>query len=95
MVSSAATTVDAYLAAQPADRRASLAAVREVVNRNLPAGFVEGMAFGMIGWAIPLARFPDTYNKQPLGIVAPDVQPLDVQFGPDGQLYVSGTRRNA
>ncbi len=34
-------------------------------------------------------------SLQPLGIVAPDVQPLDVQFGPDGQLYVSGTRRNA
>jgi hypothetical protein len=28
------------------------------------------MAFGMIGWGIPLARYPNTYNGQPLGYVA-------------------------
>ena len=65
-----ATTVDAYLASLPPDRRATLSAVREVINRNLPAGYVEGMAYGMIGWAIPLATFPHTYNRQPLAIAA-------------------------
>ncbi len=70
MVSSAATTVGAYLASLPPDRRAAVETVRGVVNRNLPVGFVEGMQSGMIGWAVPLARFPDTYNKQPLGIAA-------------------------
>ena len=28
------------------------------------------MAYGMIGWGIPLARFAATYNKHPLGIAA-------------------------
>jgi hypothetical protein len=28
------------------------------------------MAYGMIGWSIPLSRYPVTYNKQPLGYVA-------------------------
>ena len=70
MVSSAATTVGAYLASLPPDRRAAVETVREVVNRNLPAGFVEGMQYGMIGWAVPLARFPGTYNGQPLGVAA-------------------------
>jgi hypothetical protein len=28
------------------------------------------MAFGMIGWYVPLERFPDTYNGQPLGLAA-------------------------
>jgi hypothetical protein len=28
------------------------------------------MAFGMIGWGIPLTDYPDTYNGQPLGIAA-------------------------
>ena len=28
------------------------------------------MQYGMIGYAIPLARFPDTYNGQALGVAA-------------------------
>ena len=66
MVSSAATTVDGYLASLPADRRAVVSAVRDVVRRNLPEGYRESMDFGMIGYAIPLERYPDTYNRRPL-----------------------------
>lgn len=66
MVSSAATTVEGYLASLPAERRAVVSAVRDVVRRNLPEGYREAMDFGMIGYAIPLERYPDTYNKQPL-----------------------------
>jgi hypothetical protein len=66
MVSSAAPTVEAYLAELPPERRAVIASVRDLVNRHLPPGYVEAMAWGMIGWGIPLARYPDTYNKQPL-----------------------------
>lgn len=68
MVASKATTVAQYLASLPADRRAAVETVRDVVNRSLPAGFVEGMQYGMIGWAVPLSVFPDTYNGQPAGI---------------------------
>ena len=70
MASSAATTVEQYLASLPPDRRAEVEKVRALVNRNLPPGYVEGMQYGMLGWAIPLSRFPDTYNKQPLGVAA-------------------------
>jgi Domain of unknown function (DU1801) len=66
MATSKAATVEAYLAELPEDRRAVVSAVRDVVLRNLPEGYVESMAFGMIGYAIPLERYPDTYNKQPL-----------------------------
>ncbi len=66
MVSSDATTPEAYLASLPADRREAIAAVRDVVNANLPPGYREGMGYGMIGWVVPLERFPDTYNGQPL-----------------------------
>ena len=66
MVSSTAVTVEDYLLQLPAQRRAVVAAVRDLVNANLPAGYVEAMAFGMIGWSIPLSRYPDTYNGQPL-----------------------------
>jgi uncharacterized protein YdhG (YjbR/CyaY superfamily) len=63
-----AATVEAYLAKLPADRREAIAKVREVVNANLPAGYEEGILYGMIGWYVPLVRFPETYNGQPLGI---------------------------
>jgi hypothetical protein len=68
MASSSATTPDEYIAALPPDRRQAISAVRDVIRRNLPDGFEEGMASGMIAWYIPLERFPDTYNGQPLGL---------------------------
>jgi uncharacterized protein YdhG (YjbR/CyaY superfamily) len=70
MATSKATTVDAYLAELPEDRRAVVSAVRDVVLRNLPEGYRESMAFGMIGYGIPLERYPDTYNGQPLAYAA-------------------------
>jgi len=63
---SQATTVEGYLAELPADRRAALATVREVISRHLPEGYDEVMRWGMITYEIPLATYPDTYNKQPL-----------------------------
>jgi hypothetical protein len=68
MVIHAATTVDEYLAELAPDRRAALAAVRDIVRSNLPAGFEEAMAYGMIVWQVPLSTFPGTYNGQPLGL---------------------------
>jgi hypothetical protein len=44
--------------------------VRDVILANLPAGYEEGVQFGMIGYYVPLSVFPDTYNKQPLGYLA-------------------------
>ncbi len=70
MVSSSAKTVDEYLAGLPEDRRGDVQRVREVILANLPDGFEEMMQYGMIGYAIPLERFPQTYNRQPLGVAA-------------------------
>ena len=70
MVSSAASTVDEYLAGLPPERASVVTAMRDLINAHMPPGYQETMAFGMIGWGIPLSRYPDTYNKQPLGYVA-------------------------
>ena len=67
---SRATTVAEYLDELPPERRAVVAVVRDLVLRHLPAGYQESMLFGMIGYAIPLADYPNTYNKQPLTYVA-------------------------
>jgi hypothetical protein len=66
VVSSQATTVADYLASLPPDRRAEISQVRDLVNSALPAGYREGMGWGMIGWVVPLERYPQTYNGQPL-----------------------------
>ncbi len=67
---SEATTVDDYLAELPAERRSALAAVRNTILENLPDGYEEGMNWGMIAYQVPLERYPDTYNGQPLMLAA-------------------------
>jgi uncharacterized protein YdhG (YjbR/CyaY superfamily) len=67
---SEAATVEAYIAGLPEERRAFLAKLRAHVNEHLPTGYEEGMQYGMIGWYVPLEVLPDTYNGQPLSIVA-------------------------
>ncbi len=66
MVSSRAATVADYLAELAPERRVEIAAVRDLVNDALPAGYVERMAWGMIGWEVPLEQSGPTYNGQPL-----------------------------
>ena len=70
MVQSSATTVDEYLKQLPDDARKVLTALRKVVKASLPTGYEEAMANGMIGYGVPLSRYPKTYNKQPLAYVA-------------------------
>src|SRR5213593_2835743 len=70
MPRSKAKTVAEYLAALPEDRRSAVAAVRHHVLRHLPTGYEETMSAGMIAYVIPLARYPKTYNKQPLWYAA-------------------------
>ena len=66
MVSSKAATPEAYIAELPPERRELIERIRAIVNANLPDGYVERMSWGMIGWELPLERYPDTYNGQPL-----------------------------
>jgi uncharacterized protein YdhG (YjbR/CyaY superfamily) len=70
MASSKAATVEAYLQELPEDRREVVSTVRDVILRNLPDGYTETMAWGMISYGIPLDRYPTTYNGQPLGYAA-------------------------
>ena len=65
-----AKTVEAYLQLLPEDRASALIAVREVIVSNLPEGYEEVMQYGMIGYVIPLTRYPKTYNNQPLELAA-------------------------
>jgi hypothetical protein len=70
MVQSKATSVEAYLAELPQDRRDALQAVREVILENLDDEFEEGIQYGMIGYYVPHSVYPPGYHcdpRQPLG----------------------------
>jgi len=70
MAASDATSPEAYLEGLPEDRRAAVAAVRDVILRNLPDGYVETVNWGMLSYEIPLDRYPETYNGKPLSYAA-------------------------
>ena len=67
---SKAKTVSEYLKSLPEDRRKEMKKIRKVIKDNLPAGFEEGMQYGMIGYYVPLKEYPETYNGEALGIIA-------------------------
>lgn len=60
-----ATTVSEYLASLPADRRAAIERVREVILENLDSEYAEGMAYGMIGYSVPHSVYPAGYHTDP------------------------------
>jgi Domain of unknown function (DU1801) len=62
---SKASTVRAYLASLPPDRRAAITSVRDVILRNLDADYEEGMAYGMISYYVPHRVFPPGYHANP------------------------------
>ncbi len=70
MVRSNATSVDEYLADLPPERRAVVSALRQVILRHLPDGYVETMNWGMISYEIPLEVYDSTHNGQPLSYAA-------------------------
>jgi hypothetical protein len=70
MARSEAGTVAQYLKELPAEKRKVVAAVRKVIRKHLPKGYRESMGWGMIAYSIPLSRYPDTYNGQPLSYAA-------------------------
>jgi hypothetical protein len=69
-MASSAVTVDGYLAELEPERRETVRAVHAVLGAAMPTGYHEGVAWGMITWSVPLERYPNTYNGQPLGYVA-------------------------
>src|SRR5271163_1465449 len=63
------TTVEAYLASLPEDRRSAIDAVRQVILKSLDSGYEEGISYGMISYCVPHSRYPAGYHcdpKQPL-----------------------------
>jgi len=70
---SQAKTVNEYLDSLPADRRADIGAVRDVILANLPKGYEETIQYGMISYVVPHSLYPAGYHcdpRQPLGFMS-------------------------
>ncbi|GGB81273.1 hypothetical protein GCM10007424_21720 [Flavobacterium suaedae] len=62
---SAAKTPEEYLASLPEDRKEAMEKLRDVILNNLPKGFEECMAYGMLGYVVPLSLYPAGYHCTP------------------------------
>lgn len=62
---SKATSVTEYINELPLDRKEAIQKLRDVVLKNLPKGFSEGMGYGMMGYSVPHSIYPNGYHCDP------------------------------
>lgn len=60
-----ANTPEDYINQVPEERREALTKLRQVINKNLPEGFEEGIIYNMIGYFVPHSVYPDGYHCDP------------------------------
>lgn len=80
---SKAETVEQYLSELPDERKESMNLLVETIRKNLPAGFAEGMGYGMILWFVPHAIYPAGYHcdpKLPLPFISLASQKGNISF---------------
>ena len=80
---SKALTPELYLNELPEDRKEGIRKLRDVIAANIPAGFQEGMGYGMPGWDVPHSIYPSGYHcdpKQPLPFVGYASQKNNISF---------------
>lgn len=71
MQSKAATPED-YITELPEERKAAISQLRKIFLSNLPNGFEEVMAYGMLGYVVPHSIYPAGYHcdaKQPVPFI--------------------------
>jgi len=69
---SKALTADQYFEELPEERKPAMDRLREVIKKNLPKGFQEGIGYGMPGFDVPHSIYPAGYHcdpKQPLPFI--------------------------
>lgn len=62
---SEAVTPQDYIQSLPEDRQAAMQQLRQVIQENLPEGFKECMAYGMLGYVVPHETYPPGYHCNP------------------------------
>ena len=54
-----------YIDSLPQERKEAVEKLREVLLKNLPEGFEEGMGYGMLSYHVPHSLFPPGYHVDP------------------------------
>jgi uncharacterized protein YdhG (YjbR/CyaY superfamily) len=69
---STAKTPQEYIDELPPERKEAVSKIREVILANLPEGYAEVIAYGMLGYVVPHSLYPKGYHcnpKLPLGFM--------------------------
>lgn len=60
-----ANTPEEYIEMIPEDRKGPISKLREVILKNLPEGYEEGITYKMIGYYVPHSIYPSGYHCDP------------------------------
>jgi hypothetical protein len=63
-------TVAEYIASLTTEQAGVIRKIRALIRKSLPKGYQESMNWGIISYEIPLSRYADTHNRQPLAYLA-------------------------
>jgi uncharacterized protein YdhG (YjbR/CyaY superfamily) len=73
LMHSDAATPDQYIAELPGEKKEAMEMLRNILKKNLPVGFQEKMASGMLNYVVPHSLYPAGYHcnpKDPLPFIA-------------------------
>jgi uncharacterized protein YdhG (YjbR/CyaY superfamily) len=59
------SSVKGYVDGLPEDRQVVIKKLQTLIKKNIPKGFEEQMSYGMIGYVVPHAIYPDGYHCDP------------------------------
>lgn len=59
------STPEEYIAQLPEDPKPVIEKLRKMISEHLPDGFEETIQYGMIGYVVPLSKYPDGYHVKP------------------------------
>lgn len=59
------TSIEDYVSKLPEERQEVFKKLFDTINNNLPEGFEENISYGMIGWGVPLEKYPAGYHCTP------------------------------
>ena len=57
--------IAAYLETIPEDRKKAFEKLRQTIIHHIPEGFEETISYGMIGYVVPLDKYPKGYHVDP------------------------------
>lgn len=60
-----ASSPSEYIAQLPESRQEIILKLRKTILDNLPKGFEEQLSYGMLGYVVPLSKYPEGYRSDP------------------------------